>query len=648
MEDPSRFFRWIFKNVLDDYQLDIEFRCLHQSRDKDALWPKHFWCKSLEQVERVWPEIEDLNNMGYDIHCTIVARLRESTRKSNKEHALPERLVVTCVWADLDVGPDKPYRTMLDALNAIKALRLVPNLIVESGSGLHVYYLLAEPREVSKDRFESLLRSLANLLKGDPGAARATRLMRVPNTKNWKDMKHPRLAKARFIGKRGYRLRDLEARWKVEPVAEDAKNNENGKHDDHAPAQQGDFFDLFKPHVEKLTRSGEQATGLCPFHDDHNPSFSLNVRSGLWVCFACGRDGNWHTFRRERGISIVEPIDTDHVSSDLTWDNLPRFDPTAAFKTKWLAHLFIADGSISLAYGPRGSFKSTFFLAMAKAVAKGEEFLGMATRRRRVLYLDYENPPNVIKSRDKDLRLHLPKNRRLVIWDRFGDKLPPRPGDRQLERFVKHCIKKLHRKPWIILDSWSSLLRPGEGGETTGHIAPIYAHIRRLCDLGATVTILDHTRKYTPDIIYGGQDKEAKADTIHNFVLHENRVHPENPILRVESWLKRYAPQGIGSLTVEVQSSKDENGEWHIKGFELSARDPVSDEKIKQRDVLRKLIRKNPNMSQRKLAMLAAANGLGRDKAERMLKEGIGKYWAVSEDDRGKMTYKLLDDEEDG
>jgi RecA-family ATPase len=115
-------------------------------------------------------------------------------------------------------------------------------------------------------------------------------------------------------------------------------------------------------------------------------------------------------------------------------------------------------------YGPRGSFKSTFFLALAKAVAKGEEFLEMTTRRRKILYLDYENPPDVIKNRDKDLHLHLPKNRRLVIWDRFGDKLPPRPGDRQLERFVKHCIRKLHRKPWIILDSWSSLLRAGEGG----------------------------------------------------------------------------------------------------------------------------------------------------------------------------------------
>jgi hypothetical protein len=190
-------------------------------------------------------------------------------------------------------------------------------------------------------------------------------------------------------------------------------------------------------------------------------------------------------------------------------------------------------------------------------------------------------------------------------------------------------------------------LRPGEGGESTGQIAPIYTHIRRLCDLGATVTVLDHTRKYTPDIIYGGQDKEAKADTIHNFVVHENKVKPENPILRVESWLKRYAPQGVGSFASEVQSYQDESGEWHIKGFKPAAHDPVLDEKRKQRDMLRDFIRQHPDKSQRELAKLAAASGIGRDKAEKMLKAGIGKYWTVSEGAKGKLSYKLPDDEEE-
>jgi hypothetical protein len=644
MKFPERFFRKIFNNSLDDHELDVEFRCLHPLRGKDSLWPKQFWVRSLEEMEKLWPEITDLSNRGYQVHFTVVPRLRKI--KGKKEHPLPDKPTVSCLWADLDVGEGKPYKRIVEALKRVQKLEPLPNMIVESGTGIHVYYLLEESRRVSLKRLESVLKALTKVLHGDKGAARAGRLMRVPNTINWKSEAKKKTAVVHYLSKTRYRFRDLEAAWKVEAVADNFSKTGNGKQYGQVSVQTEDYFVLFSPHVEKLVRQGDQATGLCPFHDDHHPSFSLNLRTGQWICFACGRDGNWNTFRRQRSISIVDVEGAGDVPSDLTWDTLPRFDPAATQKTKWLAHHFIADRTISLVYGPRGSFKSTFFLALAKAVARGEEFLGMATRRRKVLYLDYENPPDVIKNRDKDLHLHLPKNRRLVIWDRFGDKLPPRPGDRQVERFIKHCVRKLHRKPWIILDSWSSLLRPGEGGETTGQIAPNYTYIRRWCDLGATVTVLDHTRKYDGEIIYGGQDKEAKADTIHNFVVHENKVKPEKPILRVQSWLKRYTPQGIGSFAAEVQSFKDEQGEWHISGFQLVS-DPLVQEKRRNRDMLSDLIRQNPDKSQRELAKLAAANGLGRDKAEKMLKAGIGKHWTVSEGAKGKLTYKLLDDEEE-
>jgi len=30
---------------------------------------------------------------------------------------------------------------------------------------------------------------------------------------------------------------------------------------------------------------------LCPFHDDHDPSLSVNVENGAFRCFACGAKG---------------------------------------------------------------------------------------------------------------------------------------------------------------------------------------------------------------------------------------------------------------------------------------------------------------------------------------------------------------------
>ena len=38
-----------------------------------------------------------------------------------------------------------------------------------------------------------------------------------------------------------------------------------------------------------LSASG---TGLCPFHDDHNPSFSVNDEENYWHCFTCGIGGS--------------------------------------------------------------------------------------------------------------------------------------------------------------------------------------------------------------------------------------------------------------------------------------------------------------------------------------------------------------------
>lgn len=39
----------------------------------------------------------------------------------------------------------------------------------------------------------------------------------------------------------------------------------------------------------ELSASGQ---GLCPFHDDHNPSFSVNEEENYWYCFACDKGGS--------------------------------------------------------------------------------------------------------------------------------------------------------------------------------------------------------------------------------------------------------------------------------------------------------------------------------------------------------------------
>lgn len=42
-----------------------------------------------------------------------------------------------------------------------------------------------------------------------------------------------------------------------------------------------------------------RAKAVCPFHDDHNPSLSVDGERGIYKCFACGAGGDVFNFVRE-------------------------------------------------------------------------------------------------------------------------------------------------------------------------------------------------------------------------------------------------------------------------------------------------------------------------------------------------------------
>src|ERR671933_1515352 len=48
-----------------------------------------------------------------------------------------------------------------------------------------------------------------------------------------------------------------------------------------------------------LRRVGRRYQGLCPFHAEKTPSFSINPSEGLYYCFGCGAKGDVITFVRE-------------------------------------------------------------------------------------------------------------------------------------------------------------------------------------------------------------------------------------------------------------------------------------------------------------------------------------------------------------
>jgi DNA primase len=54
----------------------------------------------------------------------------------------------------------------------------------------------------------------------------------------------------------------------------------------------------------ELRRSGKELVGLCPFHDDRHPSFSVSFEKEKWHCFGCQAGGDIVTF-----VMRIENID---------------------------------------------------------------------------------------------------------------------------------------------------------------------------------------------------------------------------------------------------------------------------------------------------------------------------------------------------
>jgi DNA primase len=64
--------------------------------------------------------------------------------------------------------------------------------------------------------------------------------------------------------------------------------------------QRVDIVDVVSEHVV-LRKRGKDFTGLCPFHDDKSPSFSVSPSKQFYYCFGCGAGGSAITFLMELG-----------------------------------------------------------------------------------------------------------------------------------------------------------------------------------------------------------------------------------------------------------------------------------------------------------------------------------------------------------
>ncbi|OGC06364.1 DNA primase [candidate division WOR-1 bacterium RIFOXYD2_FULL_36_8] len=69
------------------------------------------------------------------------------------------------------------------------------------------------------------------------------------------------------------------------------------------------IVDVVSSYIPSLRKRGKNYIGLCPFHSEKTPSFTVSQEKGLFHCFGCGKGGNVFNLLMEmENVSFIEAL----------------------------------------------------------------------------------------------------------------------------------------------------------------------------------------------------------------------------------------------------------------------------------------------------------------------------------------------------
>jgi len=82
----------------------------------------------------------------------------------------------------------------------------------------------------------------------------------------------------------------------------------------------------------KLVRKGHEYSGLCPFHSEKTPSFTVSADKGFYHCFGCGAHGDIISFEmRANGLSFMEAVERLATQAGM---QVPQASPEEAVRAR--------------------------------------------------------------------------------------------------------------------------------------------------------------------------------------------------------------------------------------------------------------------------------------------------------------------------
>ena len=87
------------------------------------------------------------------------------------------------------------------------------------------------------------------------------------------------------------------------------------------------IYDVVSQSVRLKSAGGGRFKGLCPFHKESTPSFTININQNMFYCFGCTMGGDVFKFvMHQRGLSFVEAVEDLAESCGITIEKMTEQD----------------------------------------------------------------------------------------------------------------------------------------------------------------------------------------------------------------------------------------------------------------------------------------------------------------------------------
>lgn len=104
-------------------------------------------------------------------------------------------------------------------------------------------------------------------------------------------------------------------------------------------ADKNNIYDIISKTVQ-LKKSGSSYIGLCPFHNEKTPSFSVSPRRGIFKCFGCGEGGDVIRFvMKSETLSFYEAVKKLADNANIALPEISNYDKEENEKKKRLSNL---------------------------------------------------------------------------------------------------------------------------------------------------------------------------------------------------------------------------------------------------------------------------------------------------------------------